>query len=81
MAHNPTERFDQVAATLKDAAYVTVGLGVIAVQRLQVRRQELAQALSSQRDEAQGAFDVFTELVRERLTAVEERVGATFDRR
>ena len=34
--------------TLKDAAYVTVGLGVIGFQKAQVRRQELRKQLESQ---------------------------------
>jgi hypothetical protein len=38
MAENP---LDDLAAVVKDATYVTVGLGVIAFQRLQVRRKEL----------------------------------------
>lgn len=38
MAGNP---LDDLTDTLKDAAYVSVGLGVLAFQRLQVRRQEL----------------------------------------
>jgi len=31
-----------LASNLKDAAYVTVGLGVLGFQRAQVRRQEIA---------------------------------------
>jgi hypothetical protein len=34
--------------TLKDAAYITVGLGVIGFQKAQVRRQELRKQLESQ---------------------------------
>ena len=34
--------------TLKDAAYVTVGLGVLAVQQAQVRRRELTKQVESQ---------------------------------
>ena len=49
MARSP---IDDVASAAKDAAYVSVGLGVIAFQRLQVRRHELRKALSGQTDEA-----------------------------
>jgi ferritin-like metal-binding protein YciE len=35
------EKMADVTKTLKDAAYVTVGLGVITFQKAQVRRQEL----------------------------------------
>ena len=71
---------DDVTAAVKDAAFVTVGLGVIAFQRLQVRRNELTKALSAQAEEARGALDVVSALVGERLKAVEERVGATLER-
>ena len=77
MAQNP---IDDVTAAVKDAAIVTVGLGVIAFQRLQVRRNELAKAVTAQAEDARGALDVVSGLVGDRLKAVEERVGATFDR-
>jgi hypothetical protein len=75
---NPLE---DVTAAVRDAAFVTVGLGVIAFQRFQVRRIELAKAITTQAEEARGALDVIGSLVGDRLKAVEERVGATFERR
>ena len=69
-----------VTSVAKDAVLVTVGLGVIAYQRLQVRRLELTKAITTQAEEARGALDVVGALVGERLKAVEERVGATFER-
>ena len=77
MAQNP---LDDVTAAMKDAVYVSVGLSVIAFQRLQVRRNELNKAISAQAEEARGALGVVSALVGERLKAVEERVGATFER-
>jgi hypothetical protein len=77
MAQNP---IDEVTAAVKDAVFVSVGLSVIAFQRIQVRRHELTQAISAQAEEARGALDVVGALVGERLKAVEERVGATLDR-
>jgi len=77
MAQNP---LDDVTAAVKDAALVTVGLGVIAFQRAQVRRNELEKAISAQAEEARGALGLVSELLGERLKAVEERVGATLDR-
>jgi hypothetical protein len=44
MADNP---LDDLASVVKDATYVTVGLGVIAFQRLQVRRKELEKELGA----------------------------------
>ncbi|MBW3557105.1 MAG: hypothetical protein KY454_09260 [Actinobacteria bacterium] len=38
----------EVTRTLKDAAYVTVGFGVLAFQKAQVRRRELEKQLESQ---------------------------------
>jgi len=78
MARSP---IDDVANAVKDATYVSVGLGVIAFQRLQVRRNELSKALSGQADDAKGALGVVGTLVGERLKVVEERVGAALERR
>ena len=77
MAQNP---LDDLTSAAKDAVFVTVGLGVIAFQRIQVRRNELTKAITTQAEEARGALDVVGTLVGERLKSVEERVGATFDR-
>ena len=77
MAQNP---LDDVTAAIKDAAIVSVGLGVIAFQRAQVRRNELEKAITAQAEGARGAIGLVSALVEEHLKAVEERVGATFDR-
>jgi hypothetical protein len=77
MARSP---IDDVADAVKDAAYVSVGLGVIAFQRLQVRRNELAKALSGHTSDAHGALGIVTSLVGERVKLVEERLGAVRDR-
>jgi hypothetical protein len=71
---------DDVASVVKDAAYVSVGLGVIAFQRLQVRRNELSRLLNEQADEARGALDAVGALVGDRVKVVEERLGAVLDR-
>jgi hypothetical protein len=71
---------DDLANTVKDAAYVSVGLGVIAFQRLQVRRQELSKALRGPVGEARGTLDTVSALVGERLKVAEERLSATLGR-
>lgn len=38
---------DEISAVVKDAAYVSVGLGILAFQRIQVRRQELKKAVEA----------------------------------
>ena len=78
MAGSP---FDDVTEAMKDAAYVSVGLGVIAFQRLQVRRTELTKAIAGPRGEAQGALEVVGALVGDRLKMVEERVSAALQHR
>jgi hypothetical protein len=60
---------------------VSLGLGVIAFQRLQVRRNELHKALSSQTDDAKGALDLVSALVGDRLKMLEERMGAALEHR
>jgi hypothetical protein len=78
MDRNP---LDEVTHVLKDAAYVSVGLGVIAFQRLQVRRNELTKALGAPGESASSAIDLVGNLVGDRLKAVEERIGAVLERR
>lgn len=77
MARTPTE---DLANIVKDAAYVSVGLGVIAFQRLQVRRQELTKSLSGSTGEARGTLELLGEMVADRVKLVEERVSATLGR-
>jgi hypothetical protein len=69
-----------VASVAKDAAYVSVGLGVIAFQRLQVRRNELSKTLNEQTAVAQGALEVVGSLVGDRVKVVEERLSAVLGR-
>jgi hypothetical protein len=78
MARSP---IDDVADAAKDAAYVSLGLGVIAFQRLQVRRTELHKAISSQSGDAKGALDLVSALVGDRLKMLEERMGAALEHR
>ena len=49
--------FEDAGKTLKDALYVTVGAGVIGVQKAQVRRRELTKALTTQLTEARERLD------------------------
>src|ERR1700722_6594209 len=45
---------EDIVGTARDAAYVAVGLGVLAFQRAQVRREELLKALSGSRGDIEG---------------------------
>jgi hypothetical protein len=69
MARSP---FEEVTKALQDAAYVGVGLGVMAFQRAQVRRQELQKQVGR----LGAAAEERVQLVEERLDAVEDRVEA-----
>lgn len=77
MARTPVE---DLTNTLKDVTYVSVGLGVIAFQRLQVRRNELNRAFAAPTEQAKGTLELIGALVGERLKAVEERAGALVSR-
>lgn len=77
MSSSPVE---DLTAAAKDVAVVSVGLGVLAFQRLQVRRNELARAMSGPAEEAKGTLEVLGGLVGERVRMVEERIGAALRR-
>jgi hypothetical protein len=77
VARTPVE---ELANAARDAAFVSIGLGVIAFQRLQVRRNELAKAVSGPVEEARGTLEVLGALVGERVKLVEERVSDALSR-
>jgi hypothetical protein len=77
MARTPV---DDLANAIKDATYVSIGLGVIAFQRLQVRRNELAKAISGPAEEARGTLEVLGAVVGERVKLLEERVTSALNR-
>lgn len=55
---------EEVVGTARDAAYVAVGLGVLAIQRAQVRRNELMKALSGREDLLKNLSNPASELSR-----------------
>jgi hypothetical protein len=65
-----------VRSTLRDAAYVGIGFGVLAFQKAQVQRVELQKRLESSVGEAKGGFGKLNEDVQDRLKLVEERLEA-----
>jgi uncharacterized protein YukE len=58
---------DELAKAVQDAAYVTIGLGVIAFQKAQVQRNELTKSLQGSLDDAKAAVEDNVKLVEERL--------------
>jgi hypothetical protein len=73
-------QLDDVTNAMKEAAYVSVGLGVIAFQRLQVRRNELEKTLTERAGEARTTLEAVGGLVGDRVKVVEERLGAVLPR-
>ena len=67
----PVPDAERVVDAVKDAAYVTIGFGVLAFQRAQVRRQELTKAMT----ERFGSLDAGYEAFETRLDDVVETVG------
>lgn len=63
-----------VRSTLKDAAYVGIGFGVLAFQKAQVQRQELRKQLEATLGNAKGGFAKLGDDVQDRLKLVEERL-------
>jgi hypothetical protein len=89
MAQNP---IDDVTKVLKDALYVSVGLGVLAFQRAQVQRQELRKRIertgvaglsgadpTAQISKITSAVDDRVKDMEQRVDAVEERIEALLD--
>lgn len=67
-----------VAGAVKDAAYISIGLGVIALQRFRVRRNELTRSLNPSGDAS--GLDKVSAVVGDRVKVLEERISSAFDR-
>jgi TolA-binding protein len=73
-------KIDDITNLVKDTVYVSIGLGVIAFQRVQVQRQELRKQLEGQLGDARGSVEKVTKLVDDRVKTVEERLEAVEER-
>ena len=62
--------FRQIARTAEDAAYVTIGFGVLAVQKAQVRRREVQKQLEDQRGLLSEQIAKFAKELEERIEPV-----------
>jgi hypothetical protein len=71
---------DEITKTARDAAYVVVGLGVLGVQRAQVRRQELTKRLGDPRVLAEGRLEDVRGGIARRVKDVDVRVEKAIDR-
>ena len=63
-----------VTKTLKDAAYITVGLGVIGFQKAQVRRQELRKQLGTQLADTRGQVTKLAKDIEARVEPVLDQI-------
>src|SRR4029079_4725279 len=81
----PKSAAEDLTKLAKDVLYVSVGLSVIAVQKVQVRRKELGKRLGGNVDPrtqlkaAQKLFEERVKLVEERLEGVEGRFESLLD--
>ena len=73
-------KVNDVTKVFKDAIYVSVGLGVIAFQKVQVQRQELRKQLQGQVGDAKAQLSSLGKLVDERVKLVEERLEGVEER-
>ena len=74
--NTPAEQFGEYA---KNAFYVTIGVGVLAVQQVQVQRRQFAEWLSGQQAEARTSLDDLQGRIEEGVKAAEERLSALED--
>ena len=64
--------FRQIARTAEDAAYVTIGFGVLAIQKAQVRRREVQKQLEDQRGQLTEQITKLAKDLEERFEPVVE---------
>ena len=67
---------EQLAAAVRDAAYITIGFGVLTFQQAQVRRREVVAALSAKFGTSKSRVDELLGSAERRLAAFDQRVEA-----
>ncbi|HXZ61436.1 MAG TPA: hypothetical protein VEG62_01750, partial [Acidimicrobiales bacterium] len=71
---------EEISKTARDAAYVVVGLGVLGLQRAQVRRQDLAKRLAEPRAQVENTLGDVREELSRRVKDVDERIEVVIGR-
>ncbi len=71
---------DRIATLAKDAAYVTVGLSVLALQKVQVRRLELTDQVRTRVEAGRQQFDAAVKQVGQNSASIDARVQRFEDR-
>ena len=64
----------ELSQTLRDAAYVGVGLGILTFQRAQVQRQEIKKLVEAQLGDAKGGLAQLSGTFEDRVKVLEERI-------
>ena len=77
---SPKSAAEDLTKVAKDAFYVSVGLAVIAFQKLQVQRQELRKQVTGQVGDAKSQLQSLSKLFEDRVKVVEERLEGVEDR-
>lgn len=67
---------DKLVAALRDAAYITIGFGVLAVQQAQVRRREIVKTLSERFGTSKAQADDLLTSMESQLSKLDERLNA-----
>lgn len=81
------ETNEKLVAAVRDAAYVTVGFGVLALQQAQVRRREMVRGIATrfgasktQVEQMLAKFETQIAKLDERVVAMESKIDATVER-
>jgi ElaB/YqjD/DUF883 family membrane-anchored ribosome-binding protein len=79
----PELKLDDLAKTVSDGVYITVGAAVLAVQKLQVRRQELLTQLrpllGDAKDQIEKVAGTVTDTVEDQVKTLESRLETVED--
>ena len=67
---------DKLVAAVRDAAYITIGFGVLAFQQAQVRRREVVQGLADRFGTSKTQMDDLLTSVEAQMTKLDERFDA-----
>ena len=65
---------EALANAAKDAAYVTIGLGVMAFQKAQVRRREIAKSVTDQFGSGKAQVDEVVDAIEARLATLDSKL-------
>src|SRR4051812_552504 len=79
MPEIPATDLSDLTKTLKDAAFVTIGFGVIAFQKAQVRRRELEKQFAEQSETLRAQLSKAATDAEERFEPVAQTIEASLD--